>query len=104
MSAAAVLALPPQFFPFFELFLEKVKKSPLPRLEPNFAPIFPRDVTNMPGPYSFGARGFSPRPGFDLSREKIRVPGVGASFWGLGSLVGHLRLWSGWSRSAPLSS
>ena len=63
-------------FPIFELFLEKVKKPPPPRVEPNFAPIFPRDVTNMPGPYPFGARGFSPRPGFDLSREKVRFP-----FW-----------------------
>lgn len=32
----------------------------------------------MPGPYSFGARDSFLGPGFDLSREKIWVPGVPA--------------------------
>ena len=69
-AAAAVLALPREFFPFFALFLEKVKKPPLLRVEPNFAPIFPRDVTNMPGPYPLRAQDSFLGPGFDLSREK----------------------------------
>ena len=41
-AAAAVLALPRGFFRFFELFLEKVKKPPLLRIEPTVSPIFGR--------------------------------------------------------------
>lgn len=81
-AAAAVLALPRGFFANFELFLEKVKKCPPPRIEPNFAPIFPRDVTNRPGPYSFGARDSFLGPGFDLSPKRYAFPGVGARLGG----------------------
>lgn len=71
-----------------------VKKCPPPRVEPNFAPIFPRDVTNMPGPYSFGARDSFLGPGFDLSPRKSKIvrgrgPARGTGFlgWAPPSLV-----------------
>ena len=47
---ARVLARFSEKFRIFALFLEKVEKPPPLRIEPNFAPIFPRDVTNRPGP------------------------------------------------------
>lgn len=48
----------------------------------------------MPGPYSFGARGFSPRPGFDLSPRKSKIVRGSAP-------LGDWVPWSGTSVSGP---